>query len=386
MSKAFLVKDLDPPAFNVAAGVKGDRQDEEWYEGNNITTLMKQKVTGVDSESKVVSTESGDTIAYDNLVIAVGADAFRLNPEKSPGADLGGIYYLRNIDEGYKLKSAIAEVSKSGETALVVGGGYIGLECTAALVTAGVKVTMVFPEEHAMIRLFTKEMAAWYEEYYESKGVQILKGNLVTGFEGKDGKVTKALLNNDTSIECGMVIVGIGARPSTLPFKEVVEMDKNGGIIVNSLFETSTPGIYAIGDIASFPFNDEPQRFEHVDNARKSAAHCAGVILKQETTPYTYHPYFYSRVFDLSWKFYGLHHGTVITFGSVEEKKAVAFWLSENKLVGAFIESGTDEEADLIMKGTFLQVGIDEESARKVETPADALGLIKIPSSDESRK
>lgn len=76
-----------------------------------------------------------------------------------------------------------------GKQALVVGGGYIGLETAAALVLNGLEVTIVFPESRFMERLFTPEIAAFYEGFYAAKGVKILKGDLVVGFQGTDGKV-----------------------------------------------------------------------------------------------------------------------------------------------------------------------------------------------------
>lgn len=80
--------------------------------------------------------------------------------------------------------------------ATVVGGGYIGLECAAALQKNGLDVTIVFPEDRFMARLFTSEIAAFYEKFYEQKGIRIIKEDTVTGFEGEGGKVgrTRRLL------------------------------------------------------------------------------------------------------------------------------------------------------------------------------------------------
>lgn len=72
---------------------------------------------------------------------------------------------------------------------LVVGGGYIGLECTAGLVNNGLEVTVVLPEDRVLSRLFTPKMAAFYEDFYQKKGVTFVKGSGVTAFEGTDGKV-----------------------------------------------------------------------------------------------------------------------------------------------------------------------------------------------------
>lgn len=142
----------------------------------------------IDAASKKVVTDTGD-VPFDKLIIATGARPIDLRQFNTPGADLGGIYYLRNVADADILLHGVAAAKAAGNKAVIVGGGYIGMEVAAALSLHGLELTMVFPESRLMERFFTPEMAAFYERIYTDKGITLVKGELVTGFEGTDGKV-----------------------------------------------------------------------------------------------------------------------------------------------------------------------------------------------------
>jgi len=134
-------------------------------------------------------TATGETISYKTLIIATGARALKLQEFGIQGSDASNICYLRNIDDADKLVNAMK--SCPGGNAVVIGGGYIGMECAAALVTNKIRVTMVFPEKHCMGRLFTEKIAEYYEKCYTSRGVTFVKGTVLTSFErDMTGKVS----------------------------------------------------------------------------------------------------------------------------------------------------------------------------------------------------
>lgn len=120
------------------------------------------------------------------------------------------------------------------------------MECTAALCKNGLEVTMVFPEDYLMARLFTPEIASFYETVYGNKGVTIEKKALVSELRGEGGKVTTAVLNDGRTLPADIVIVGTGARANTQLFTDKLEMAA-GGIKVNSKLQTSNPDVYAVG-------------------------------------------------------------------------------------------------------------------------------------------
>lgn len=221
LSKAFLFG--EPPArlpgFHTSVGGGGTRQEPAWYAEHGIQLMMSEEVTAVDTKSKTVTTASGTTLTAEFLILATGAAPVVLS--RTPGHDLQGIHYLREVEDGLKLYDDLK--AKKGKTCIVIGGGYIGLETAAAATLMGLKVKMIFPEASIMPRLFTPEIADKYETFYAEKGIEIHKdGRLCSEFLGnEDGHVrgVKVKKGEETEEIAGdVVIVGVGARPNTQLF------------------------------------------------------------------------------------------------------------------------------------------------------------------------
>jgi monodehydroascorbate reductase (NADH) len=362
LSKAYLFpKDAARlPGFHTTVGGGGQKQEPSWYKENGIEFRTNTKVTAADIKGKIITTESGEKISYEKLIIALGSIAIDLHKDfKISGADLGNIFYLRDVREADAIVNGIAVAKKAGNKATVIGGGYIGLETAAALRLNGLDVTIVFPESRFMERLFTPEIADFYEKFYANKGIHIIKQDTATSFEGKDGKVTITVLKSGKKLESDIVVSGVGARPNTDLFKGQLDFleEKPGGIKVNGKLLTSDPDVYAVGDIAAFPLSkyNTVTRQEHVANARSTAKHAISHILAPgETEDYYYLPYFYSREFNLSWQFYGINNDADETmfFGSTDLDKPHfgSYWIKDGKVVGAFLESGTPEENAALKK------------------------------------
>lgn len=158
-----------------------------------------------------------------------------------------------------------------------------------------------------------------------------------------------------------MVVVGIGIRPNTSLFEGQLTVEK-GGIKVNGKMQTSNSSVYAVGDVATFPIKifGETRRLEHVDSARKSARHAVAAIMAEKPGEFDYLPFFYSRVFSLSWQFYGDNVGEVVHFGDFSGNVFGAYWISKGRLVGSFLEGGTREEYEAIAMVTRLRPAIDD--------------------------
>eukprot|EP00882_Tetradesmus_deserticola_P012891 GHRQ01013663.1.p1 GENE.GHRQ01013663.1~~GHRQ01013663.1.p1 ORF type:complete len:335 (+),score=159.41 GHRQ01013663.1:183-1187(+) len=301
-------------------------------------------------------------IRYQQLVIATGADPVRMTDFKAAGAELPGIHYLRNVADADAVLAAVEAAKAAGNKAVVVGGGYIGLEVAAGLSMHGLEVTMVFPDTHLMARILTPELAVFYEAYYSAKGIRLIKGLLAKEFRG-DGKVSSVLLSGGSTLPADLVLVGAGARPASGLFAGQLQLDKAGGIIVDGSFKTSVDDVYAIGDVASFPLlaaGGALVRQEHVTHARSSAAHAARALMGTNPAPYDYQPYFYSREFNLSWQFFGQAEGAeqVVCWGTMDAAAAAAsaapggpapkfgaYWIKGGSVVGAFIEGAAAEES-----------------------------------------
>ncbi|KAF6155475.1 hypothetical protein GIB67_020001 [Kingdonia uniflora] len=380
------------PSFHTCVGVNDERLTPKWYKDQGIELVLGTRVKSVDVRRKTLLTATGETISYKILIIATGARALRLEEFGVDGSNAENVCYLRDLADGTSLVTAIQ--SSVGGNAVVIGGGYVGMECAASLVINKINVTMVFPEEQCMARLFTPKISTYYEDYYKSKGVKFIKGTVLSSFEkDSNGKVTAVALRDGTHLPTDMVVVGIGIRPNTGLFEGQLTLEK-GGIKVNGRMQTSENSVYAVGDVAAFPVKlfGESRRLEHVDSARKTARHAVLAILSAEkTADFDYLPFFYSRVFTLSWQFYGDNVGEVVHYGDFTGSTFGAYWVSKGKLVGSFFEGGTKEEYEAIAKATRLKptvTDLDELERQGLgfaisvtQQPPPPPLLIRLPSS-----
>ncbi|MCO5612660.1 hypothetical protein L7F22_066929 [Adiantum nelumboides] len=373
LSKAYLFPEgaARLPGFHTCVGSGGEKLLPEWYSEKGIELILSTEIVKVDLAEKTLASSSGGIFKYGTLIIATGSTFIKLTDFGVQGANAKGIYYLREIHDADALIEAIHK--KPGGRAVIVGGGYIGLELAADLILNKLDVTMVYPEPWCMPRLFTAEIAAFYEGYYQNKGVKIVKGTVATGFEcDASGHVNLVKLKDGRELPADIVVVGVGARPLISLFKGQVDEEK-GGIKVNAFFQTSVPDVYAVGDVASFPMKlyGDKRRVEHVDHARKSAIQAVQHIKATEkgknVDEYDYLPFFYSRSFDLAWQFYGDNVGEFVVYGqadpAVPKAKFGAYWIKDDKVVGTFLESGSPEENKAIAKVARMQPTITSKEA-----------------------
>ena len=157
---------------------------------------------------------------------------------------------------------------------------------------------------------------------------------------------------------------------------------EKGGIKVNGKLQSSNSSVYATGDVATFPVKlfGETRRLEHVDSARKSARLVVAAIMEPEKTgEFDYLPFFYSRVFSLSWQFYGDNVGDVVYYGDMSGSIFGAYWVSKGQLVGSFLEGGTKEEYEAIAKATKLKPEIEDLSELERQGLGFAVAVSKKP-------
>ncbi|KAL5723799.1 monodehydroascorbate reductase (NADH) [Ranunculus cassubicifolius] len=382
LSKGFLLPEAAArlPAFHTCVGANEERLTPKWYKENGIELVLGTRVKSADVRRKTLLTATGETISYKILIIATGARPLQLEEFGVNGSDAENVCYLRNLADATRLVDVIKP--SVGGNAVVIGGGYIGMECAASLVTNKLNVTMVFPEPHCMARLFTPMIANYYEDYYKSKGVKFIKGTVLSSFEkDSSGKVTAVVLKDGNELPTDMVVVGIGIRPNTSLFEGQLTLEK-GGIKVNGKMQTSTDSVYAVGDVAAFPVKifGEIRRLEHVDSARKSARHAVSAIMDSlNTSDFDYLPFFYSRVFTLSWQFYGDTGGEVVHYGDFTGGTFGAYWVNKGYLVGSFLEGGTKEDYQAIAKATRLKPFIEDISELERQGLGFALAVSQQP-------
>lgn len=229
-------------------GVITDREDltlqtpQSFKARFNIDVRVLNEAVKVSPDTKTVTVRNlrtGETYeeTYDNLILSMGAEPIRPNIE---GADGSNVFTLRNIPDTLKIKNYIATAKP--RSAVVIGGGYIGVEMAENLVEAGLKVAIVELADH-LIAPLDFDMAADVHRYIKSKGVYLHLNNGVKVINGN----TVILQNGE--ITADMIILSVGVRPETAIAKDAgIELNGRGSIVVNNKMQTNIPNIYAVGD------------------------------------------------------------------------------------------------------------------------------------------
>lgn len=217
---------------------------ESFNEQYNTNVHIHTTATKIDKENKVVHTVNSNTgekktYDYTKLILAQGG---RPIAPPLPGADQENVFKLWTLDDMDKIDSFIKE--EEPKTAVVVGGGFIGLEMTEALAKRGMKVSVIEMMPHVM-GIMEEEIAGYIQEELVSYGVDLHTNKALTEIKGK-----KVLLNEGTQIDADMVLLSIGVRPTLELAKEAgLELGDAGGLLVDSTLKTSDDNIYAAGDM-----------------------------------------------------------------------------------------------------------------------------------------
>jgi NADH oxidase (H2O2-forming) len=221
-----------------------------YFQMLKLNLKNETKVTAINTKDKTVTAvdKAGatETLSYDSLVIATGADAF-MPPIK--GREKQGILALRNIEDGEKIDEAVKNGAKS---AVIMGAGLIGLETGVALIERGLKVTIVEMLPQILPQMLDADMAKMMQEALQEKGMCILTGKTVEEFLGDD-KVT-AIMAGGEKIEADLFISAFGVRANTkLAVEAGIPLGETRAIKTNMRMETDVKDVYAIGDCAEAP-------------------------------------------------------------------------------------------------------------------------------------
>jgi nitrite reductase (NADH) large subunit len=213
--------------------------DNAWYDQNSVRLHKGKKVTKIDRAVKTVTAEDGTEASYDKLVIATGSSPFII---PIPGKDLPGVVTYRDLDDVEKMLAA----AEQGGSAVVIGGGLLGLEAAAGLHTRGMDVTILHLMPTLMERQLDPAAAHLLQQAIEKRGMKVrLKANTHT-IVGED-KVEGVKLDDGTILPANLVVMAVGIRPASALAKEA-GIEVNRGILVNDQLRTNDPDIFALGE------------------------------------------------------------------------------------------------------------------------------------------
>jgi 3-phenylpropionate/trans-cinnamate dioxygenase ferredoxin reductase component len=319
LSKDYLRRESDDDQIYV--------HSESFYADQRIDLRPSTQVHAVEPNTREVVLANGSRLAFDRLLLATGARARRLG---IPGAELAGVMSLRTRADADALRAAAADADRI----VVVGAGWTGSEVAASLRMLGRRVVLVGSGASPLERVLGPEIGRVYRDLHAQHGVELRLGTTIRRVVGR-GRVNAIETAAGERIPADLVVLGIGVEPR-VELGLAAGLAVGDGIEVSASLETSVPGIFAAGDVASawHPFYETRLRSEHWANATFQGPAAAKAMLGEEVA-YERLPYFYSDQYDLGMEYTGRADpsGQLIVRGSIADRQFIAFWLAAGHVV-----------------------------------------------------
>lgn len=298
-----------------------------WAE-RQVEMLLNRRVVSVDPVAHSVTTADGAAIGYGQLIWATGGSPRRIG---CAGNDLIGVHTVRTRADADRMLAELDGV----EQAVVIGGGYIGLEAAAVLAKFGKTVVLLEALDRVLARVAGEPLSRFYEAEHRAHGVDVRLNAAVDCIEGA-GRVSGVRMQDGTVIPAQMVIVGIGIVPAVEPLIAAGAQGGNG-VAVDHQCRTSLPDIFAIGDCALHAnrfADDMPIRLESVQNANDQATLVAKTIMGQDLA-YDAVPWFWSNQYDLKLQTVGLStgHDQAILRGDPANRSFSVVYLKDGRVI-----------------------------------------------------
>ena len=322
--------------------------DKSFYVNNNVDLSLGTAAVELNASKKIVKTDDGENIRYSKLLLATGGTPRVL---EIPGGTLPEICYFRTLDDYRNIRGLASE----GAKAVIIGGGFIGSEIAAALNVNKVEVTMIFPEDYLVQRIFPRDLGNTIQKHYTERGITILNGDVPVSFEKKSGTIL-TLTKSGRQLESDIVIAGIGLVPNVeLAAKAGLKTDN--GIVADEHLMTSGKDVYSAGDNTSFisAATGKRTRLEHWDNSIAQGK-AAGRNMAGKRAKYDYIPYFFSDLFDFGYEAAGEVNSQLQTVADWKKEydTGVVYYLNNGAVRGIMlcnVWEKIDKARELIRKG-----------------------------------
>ena len=276
---------------------------QSFYDEHRVDVRLGRRVESIDRAARQATLDDGTALPYDALLIATGSTPRRV---QAPGSGLAGLHYLRSIEDTDRLRDA----ARPGASAVVVGGGYIGLEVAATCRELGVEVTVLEMADRVMNRVVCETVSRYYEGEHRRHGVNLVLGARMESFVGDQrGHVTAVRCADGREHRADFVVGGIGVLAQD-QLARAAGLACDNGIVVDEYCRSSDPAIWAIGDCTNHPSlrYGYRVRLESVDNAFEQATTAALSILGTPV-PHDKVPWFWSDQYHHKLLIVGLAQG-----------------------------------------------------------------------------
>jgi 3-phenylpropionate/trans-cinnamate dioxygenase ferredoxin reductase subunit len=328
LSKAWLKGEADAQSLML--------RPDSFYTENAIVLRLDTRVERLDRAAKAVVLASGETLAYDILILATGRRARRI---PLPGIDLDGVLELRTAADADRLKAALsapAPVERAKRLA-VIGGGYIGLEAAASARALAAEAVVIEKESRVLARVACDALSTFFQDYHRRHGVIFELGAGVEAIAGEGGHAVGVRLSDGRLIAADAVLVGVGAVANDEIARES-GLECDNGVLVDLCAQTADPAIYAIGDCSRrpLPHYERIGHLESVPNALEQAKQAAAHITGRAPPPHEV-PWFWSDQYDLKLQIAGLPYDAtqIVVRGEPASAKFAVFHLSADNRIQA---------------------------------------------------
>ncbi|HEX5193733.1 MAG TPA: FAD-dependent oxidoreductase [Solirubrobacteraceae bacterium] len=315
--------------------------DEAFYAEHEIELRTSTRAERIDPSAREVSLADGETLRFDRLLLATGAQPRHL---PVPGGDLDGVLYLRSVEDSEAIRARI----DAGGRLVTIGAGWIGAEVAASARQRGCEVTILEAVRVPLERVLGPALGAIYRDIHTDHGVEFVGEARVEAIEG-DRRVAAVRLADGRRIDADFVVVGVGVTPR-VELAEGAGLTLDNGIAVDEHLQTSAPDVYAAGDVAAahHPFYDTRIRVEHWSNALHQGPAAARNMLDRRA-PYDRIPYFFSDQYDVGMEYsgYASHWDEVVFRGDSSTREFIAFWLQDGRVLAGMNVNVWDVHDDI---------------------------------------
>lgn len=337
---------------------KSPLQSQSFYKQHRIERRTGS-VIRLDAAQKRIDCADGFSLTYDAALMATGAAPIRPN---FPGAELG--FVLRSREDA---EAILAQAERSG-TAVVLGASFIGMEVAASLRERGLDVTVVGKEAAPFEKQLGARIGNAFVGLHQKKGVAFRLGQEIRALEG-DRTVRTVVLGNGDRLPADLVVIGFGVKPVT-DYLHGVALNGDGSVTVDATLKV-VDGLFAAGDIARFPYRDQPIRVEHwrvaEQQGRIAALNMAGQGLRYDAVPVFWTIHYLKR---LDYIGHASDWDEIVVHGDLEKPEFLAYYVKDGKVIAA---AGLDRDQDTAALIELFQQRRDWTPETLGESPARRL-------------
>ncbi|XP_069729853.1 apoptosis-inducing factor 3-like [Phaenicophaeus curvirostris] len=340
----------------------------EFLNARCIELWTEKEAVSVDFQKQKVRFVDGSSQKYNQLLIATGCHSSSL---KVPGADLQNVRTLHTPEDSNEISELAA-----GKNLVIIGASFIGMEVAAFLADKAGAISVVERKEFPFQNVLGPQVGGVAMKMLQNKGVKFYMKTELCKLEGKDGKVTEAVLASGEKLPADVVVVGIGVTPNSTFLKGTpIARDDKGAVLVDLCMQTNIPNVFAAGDVVSFPvalLNGDQSSIHHQQVA-EAHGHVAALNMLRREKPLHTVPFFWTTMLGKTIRYAGCGEGYTDTVlkGSLEQEKFLIFYIRDG-FVTAAASLNCDPAVSLIAEVFYSGRQISKEEA-------EACDLCKAP-------